>query len=178
MARPHARECQAIEKVCDDLVASGELVQSGVDDLVTVLSPRVSWLHDRPMVGTDTLAEAVKTSLAARPHLKPVEINPHEADMNNLTTRGLMQKTMRPDLFQALLEQGGLTGPGDTRKWIMPDDALVKKPSERDNPANPFSRSGWNVTKQAQLVKALGLQKAADIARSAGVTVGATKPAA
>jgi hypothetical protein len=41
---------------------------------------------------------------------------------------------------------------------------------------NPFHKYAWNVTEQARLVKAIGLEKAEAIAKAAGVKIGATKP--
>ena len=42
---------------------------------------------------------------------------------------------------------------------------------------NPWSKAGWNVTKQGQLVKTLGDVKAGEIAALVGSKVGDTKPA-
>lgn len=42
---------------------------------------------------------------------------------------------------------------------------------------NPWSAANWNVTAQGKIVKALGTEKAAAIARAAGSHIGATKPA-
>ena len=42
---------------------------------------------------------------------------------------------------------------------------------------NPWSKLGWNVTKQGQLIKTLGEQKASDIAALVGSKIGDTKPA-
>jgi hypothetical protein len=41
---------------------------------------------------------------------------------------------------------------------------------------NPWSAANWNVTEQGRLVKALGKDKAAGIARAAGSHIGATRP--
>ena len=41
---------------------------------------------------------------------------------------------------------------------------------------NPWSPDGWNLTKQGQVVKDLGAEKAADMAARAGSKLGATKP--
>lgn len=43
---------------------------------------------------------------------------------------------------------------------------------------NPWSKAGWNVTKQGSLVTQLGVVKAGEIAAMAGCKVGDTKPAA
>jgi hypothetical protein len=43
---------------------------------------------------------------------------------------------------------------------------------------NPWSKEGWNLTKQGALIKSLGEEKAAAIAQQAGSKIGATHPAA
>lgn len=43
---------------------------------------------------------------------------------------------------------------------------------------NPWSKEGWNMTKQGQLVRQLGETKAGEIAAQAGSKIGDTKPAA
>lgn len=43
---------------------------------------------------------------------------------------------------------------------------------------NPWSKEGWNLTKQGALIKQLGEQKAGEIAAMAGSHIGATKAAA
>lgn len=42
---------------------------------------------------------------------------------------------------------------------------------------NPWSAAGWNVTRQGALIKSIGPEKAAGIAKAAGSFIGATKPA-
>lgn len=43
-------------------------------------------------------------------------------------------------------------------------------------PDNPFSAEHWNLTNQGQLIKTLGLEKAQQLAKLAGTTVGGQKP--
>lgn len=43
---------------------------------------------------------------------------------------------------------------------------------------NPWSKEGWNITKQGALIKSLGETKAAEIAAQAGCKIGDTKPKA
>lgn len=43
---------------------------------------------------------------------------------------------------------------------------------------NPWSKAGWNITKQGALVRELGEVKAGEIAAQVGCKIGATKPAA
>jgi hypothetical protein len=43
---------------------------------------------------------------------------------------------------------------------------------------NPWRKENWNLTRQGEVVRALGVAKAGEIAKAAGSFVGATKPAA
>lgn len=45
-----------------------------------------------------------------------------------------------------------------------------------DHASNPWSAKGWNVTKAGALVRAVGAERAAAIARSVGCTLGSTHP--
>ena len=46
-----------------------------------------------------------------------------------------------------------------------------------DRGANPWTKEGWNITKQGQTLRTVGKEKAAAMAAVAGVALGATKPA-
>jgi hypothetical protein len=52
----------------------------------------------------------------------------------------------------------------------------TKSGNIRPAATNPWSKEGWNVTKQGALVKSIGETKAAAIAAAAGSKIGATKP--
>jgi hypothetical protein len=47
-----------------------------------------------------------------------------------------------------------------------------------DGKRNPWSAKNWNFSKQLELVKVLGAEKAAQIAKAGGSFLGATKPGA
>ena len=53
--------------------------------------------------------------------------------------------------------------------------SLAPKP-KGDHASNPWSKAGFNVTAQGRLVRDLGAERAAAIARSVGCTLGSTKP--
>lgn len=67
-------------------------------------------------------------------------------------------------------------------KWRIQNGSTPGKPAitaeQKEKADNPWSAAGWNVTRQAQLVRASGLEKAAQIAKAAGSYIGATRPAA
>lgn len=47
-----------------------------------------------------------------------------------------------------------------------------------DHSKNPWSRAGWNVTKQGAIVKSLGVEKASQMARAVQSHIGAVRPSA
>jgi hypothetical protein len=51
----------------------------------------------------------------------------------------------------------------------------IKKPSPAERLKNPWSKQGWNLTKQMGLVRSLGAEKSAAIARAVGCKIGDTK---
>ncbi|MCG2629725.1 hypothetical protein L6654_24175 [Bradyrhizobium sp. WYCCWR 13023] len=102
-------------------------------------------------------------------------------DKPTLKARGDLMKEVGPALYRELQQ-----------RWSA-DDSLRpgKRPSAAPSPKdrdrtpegdakanNPWSKAAWSITRQGQVVKALGLEKAAGIAKSAGSYIGATKPAA
>jgi hypothetical protein len=52
----------------------------------------------------------------------------------------------------------------------------IKKPSAAERLKNPWSREGWNLTKQMGLYRDLGPVGAAGIAKAVGCKIGDTKP--
>ncbi len=55
----------------------------------------------------------------------------------------------------------------------------IKGANGADNPdhsTNPFSAKGWSISKQGQIVKAMGEAKAAQVAAAVGCTLGSTRP--
>lgn len=63
-------------------------------------------------------------------------------------------------------------------KTKEPDARAINKDVPPSVGTNPWAAGSWNVSKQGQVVKALGLEKAQKIARAAGSYVGATHAAA
>jgi hypothetical protein len=89
----------------------------------------------------------------------------------NITAKGkLLRDTFHGDMaaletaLTARREKAAANKAGRTEKDV----------AEHRN--NPFSAAGWNVSRQGQLVKAMGEKKAADIAAAVGCTLGSTKP--
>ena len=95
----------------------------------------------------------------------------------NVTARGQLSKTMPLAELDALAQSYGLKNAHDFSRGKAPTgadaDGDKKNGGAKDN---PWRASNWNVTRQAQLVKSLGLEAAARIAAAAGCTIGSTKP--
>jgi hypothetical protein len=66
-----------------------------------------------------------------------------------------------------------------TRKLeLTGEEEITATPKQTDaeRKSNPFSVAGWNVTKQGSLIKAVGFEKAAQIAATVGVRIGDSRP--
>lgn len=94
-----------------------------------------------------------------------------------LAARAGLRKTAGPALYAEILGDWGASPstltPGKNPK--ASDNSGAKKATPRDHSNNPFHRSQWNISKQGELVKRLGLDKANAIAKSVGSHVGATR---
>lgn len=98
-----------------------------------------------------------------------------------LSSRAALHKAAGPALYSRLLAAWGcdertLT-PGKNPKAAAKNEA-ARDQRRVDHANNPFHRLNWNISKQGALVKAIGLDKANEIARSVGSHVGATRPSA
>jgi hypothetical protein len=113
--------------------------------------------------------------------------------IGNQTARSRLFKEVGAEAFKALEAQyaaGKEPEVGEAHvvaatKQIAHYEAEIEKlkatlpapPSpEKPGSSNPWLAKNFNVTKQAMLVKSLGIQKASAIAKAAGCTVGCTKP--
>jgi hypothetical protein len=72
------------------------------------------------------------------------------------------------------MDRSGNIRPGTPPEWANKNTPEAKKATNRK--ANPWSKEGWNVTRQGAIVRDLGMEKAAGMARSVGCVVGSTKP--
>jgi len=157
----------------DRAVAAGRMTPSAVGDLVELFADKVAYVNGRALLDGSSLDTAVDKLIESRPHWKPTPIGA-EWDMNNLSDRARAMAELRPDEFKALLAAWGFSGPGDTRRGKRPTEKVNGKDKAPDA-SNPFTRAGWNVTRQGALVK-LDPAMAARLAASAHVKLGATRP--
>ncbi len=89
---------------------------------------------------------------------------------------GRLYKAVGDVRYHEILKQWGTDAarmkPGIRPEWANKPE--IKKAANRAG--NPFSKEGWNLTKQMALVKSIGPEKAAAIARRVGCKIGDTKP--
>jgi hypothetical protein len=100
------------------------------------------------------------------------------ARAGNITAKGrLVRQLGSLAAADAVLADKSNTGADDTAR----DDKgrfVGATPQEKEAAANnPWSAEKWNVTRQAQIVRALGVEAAQRIARAQRSHVGATRPA-
>lgn len=117
-----------------------------------------------------------------KPHLLPAKYERSLADRafaeNNLTARGQLVREIGMAEADKLAQTYGLKSASDPRRGKRPEGADDHgKPNGKDRRSNPWSREAWNVSEQGRLVRALGVDKAAAIAASAGCKIGSTRPA-
>lgn len=146
-----------------------------------------------PNDGSESFEEFITRIKPTRPHwFPPPEIGHNidpaliEAACGEHPTLGARAKLRDAciaadgeDLYVRLLDAWGASqktlAPGRNPKATdkeVEDVRAARKPQA----SNPWSRAGWNVSKQGQLVTTLGIEKASAIAVAAGCVVGSTKP--
>ena len=92
----------------------------------------------------------------------------------NLTARSRLIKDLGESEADARAKEWGLKGVADFKTRGQRPGGEVNK--EKPSADNPWSRDGWNITKQGSVVRA-DPALAARLAKAAGSFVGATKPA-
>jgi hypothetical protein len=95
----------------------------------------------------------------------------------SLTAQGAYVRAHGEARAREVAEQYGTTLGGKPGK--LPEGVKPKAPAEVKLPGgakNPWSADAWSVTRQGAVVKALGLEKAQQIAGAAGSHVGAVRP--
>lgn len=96
----------------------------------------------------------------------------------NLAARGALLKEVGAPLYNELMQRWGAT---HTKNGIRPGPAPGRKDEDRSpegkaRSTNPWLAQNWSITAQGSVVKALGIDKAAAIAKAAGSYIGATRP--
>ncbi len=131
-------------------------------------------------LNSDASKEWIKTN---KPHLLPTKYETPLADRafaeNNLTARGQLVKEVGKDEADKIAQSYGLKSSTDARRGTAParaDDGKNKTDNATKHKSNPFWRGNWNISTQGKLLRAVGPEKCAAIAKAVGSRIGATKP--
>ncbi|MET4065916.1 hypothetical protein ABID58_000690 [Bradyrhizobium sp. S3.2.6] len=134
------------------------------------------------------LEEAVPMLKELKPHYFYSEdlIDDAEAAFGakpSLAARGKLMKEIGEPAYYDMAQRWGSDGvslkPGarpDAATRTEKDGSPRSHSEKRVSENNPWSSGHWNITRQGEVVKALGLVAAQGIAKAAGSYVGATKP--
>jgi len=126
--------------------------------------------------------EVLKYVSETWPHLIPPPFEVPLADRafleNDMTARSRLVREIGPAAALDVAKRYGHETLYSRAKGKRPDN--IEAPKE-DNPIvahqnNPFSKKGWNISKQGALLRAVGTEKCAQIAASVGSRIGATSP--
>jgi hypothetical protein len=121
-----------------------------------------------------------KVIRALKPHYFPSEVSEDLAarafsGRGNLTVRGELIRQVGRARADEIAQEWGLRDVADTKPGFKPRNGDGGKQPAKDRD-NPWTADRWNVTRQGAIVKAMGVEKAAGIARAAGSFIGATRP--
>lgn len=160
---------------------------SQIEDAKTVLAPLCEMKGTICILTPTGAALESPKSLAwlqeNKPHLLPRANQVADAELaftgtGNKTAAARLIRELGREEADRIAQMYGKAHALDNRPGVAPKRADQKngdgKPN--DHAKNPFSKAGWNVSKQGQLVRSLGPEKAAAMARAVGVTIGATRP--
>jgi hypothetical protein len=125
----------------------------------------------------------IKSQRESRPYLfiqaAALDLETLAFEQRNVSARGRLYKELGPARLDERAKAWGLKGADDFRtKGERPDgsnDGDGKSKTKTPDASNPFSRAGWNVTQQGRLMKT-NKTLCENLARAAGVSIGATKP--
>jgi hypothetical protein len=161
----------------------GDILSASVSRHDWVQVPGEGVIHSTGQTIFDFLEEQLKT----RPHWlvpKPVTDGADECWIDtSLAKQGARHQHYKQVLGsdkaaeKAMAEEAAAYGcvPGSLKQGTKPNSEK-KAGATSDHSKNPFHKSAWNISKQGQLISALGFDKASAIAKSVGVKIGDTKP--
>jgi hypothetical protein len=89
----------------------------------------------------------------------------------NLGMRAALKKEVGDEQLNTYAKQYGLKSWADPSPGRNANDTGQKKAAA----SSPWSKAGWNISEQGRLVRAIGIERAAGIAKASGCTLGSTK---
>jgi hypothetical protein len=172
----------AVTVELEKLVLANKLRSECVRDLADLFGSRCVVTDAGMTLDEKPIAEAIEALVAARTYTHPI-VDDSAARENdelraqvlagNITAHGRMLKQDREAYLKFCAETGAKPGKAVT----PPSGNEAGRKAAAAKRDNPWSREGWNVTKQGSLVRSLGLAKANEIAAAVGARVGQTRPA-
>lgn len=170
------KELIEVRQICDSKNVQASAVETDVIDAinegVTTLADLGAWLDKQRETRKHLFVDLTVVDLESRAfgeHGKP-----------NVSARGQLVRSLGEIAALARAKEWGLRDLNDYRtRGTRPGNANAdnKKPGRKSAGSNPWSREGWNITKQGALYRA-NPKAAAEIAAAAGSFIGATRPAA
>ena len=155
-------------------------------DAIAVLTSQCTMVGD--VVTLKATGEAIESKASRewfqtnKPHLLPPIYERSLADRafidGNLGARAALVKQIGKPEADRIAQRYGLRSAHDTRRGNAPAEPEGKKKNgdSADHSKNPWHATAWNISKQGSVLRALGTEKAAALARSVGCTIGATRP--
>jgi len=132
------------------------------------------------------LDKGLEAIIEKRPLWKPTGPDPRAvaqqeleatALAGNVSAHGRLHRTLGPERYQQWCKDHAAK-PGKAADEVAAATAAAAAANGDDKTKdNPWLAEKWSVTRQGQLVRALGIEAANRIAKAAGSHVGATKPA-
>jgi hypothetical protein len=168
---------ELLARAADAAVLAGKLVPSAVGDIVEMFGSKCVVTADGVTLNGLSLDAAIAELGKTRPHWSPVNAaDPKIEALDDLRALALtgnataLGKLYRADpaAYQAFVAKTG-AAPG---KVVAADGSNGASDPHK---TNPFSRASWNLKKQGELVRVMGLDKANEIAGAVGSKVGATR---
>jgi hypothetical protein len=169
---------ELLAQAADRAVLAGTLRPEAAADVADIYGSKCVVTADGVLLNNEPLDVALAKLIEARPHWKPVTApDPKLEALDTLRAQALagnataLGKLYRadPTAYAAFVAKTG-AAPG---KVVAADGANGANDPHK---TNPFSKAGWNLKRQGELVRAMGLDKVnAEIAGLVGVKVGATR---
>ena len=147
------------------LMFGDKLAKDAVDDVIAHLKRQ----------GYDFLLPAEKAN--ATPKVDDTEANAAFTGAGNKTVAARIIKQIGREEADKLAQQYGKAHALDSKPGVAPQSEQPKNGTgSPDHKNNPWSAAGWNVTRQGAICRALGAEKAAQMAAAVNSHIGATKP--
>jgi hypothetical protein len=171
------------------LIKSGPIYESAQDEALQLFAKDFRLVGDT-WIKQDTqqsLAEWILEYRETRPHcfadrdLDGEQLEQQQIDDAMLNpTPGkvtVLAKMVGPRVFEKIVKDYGFDvarmKAGTRPEYAADGKTVVPRKADAKN---PWSAAGWNITAQGSIIKSLGPEKAASIARAAGCQIGATRP--